>query len=155
MEAGTVLADIDVADDVLEDFTEGQGDDCQVVAPEAKHRYADNHTGHTCHQAAAHHGQHQAQSVAFHHASEASGNDYAYKGAHTHKARMAQTQLTGNAHHQIQRHRHHNVGTDGNQIPSCGVGQHILAGQKLQYDESHNYRSVCKQVGFVFLPDIL
>ena len=60
MQAAAVHAHIEAVDDVLDDLTEGQRDDGQIVALKSQHRDADEHTGDGGKECADHHGEDQA-----------------------------------------------------------------------------------------------
>ena len=60
------------------------------------------------------------------------GGHHAGEGTHAHKAGVAQAQLAGDAHHQVQCHSHGDIGTDGDQLPLKGGGEHPAGIEKLK-----------------------
>ena len=92
-----VNAQVEVSEDVLHDFAEGQGDDCQIVAPKAKDRNADKEADGSRQHAAYQHGNHQPEDTVGNRLGKQGGNNHAGESADAHKARMTQAQLTADA----------------------------------------------------------
>ena len=93
----------DTVDNALDNFTEGQGHNGQIVAPQTQNGNADQEARDTGAQTAANQGADQPEGFGFdgQAVEHPAGNDHAGEGAHAHKSGVAQAQLTGNAHHQV------------------------------------------------------
>ena len=153
MEAAVVGADVHVADEVLQDLTEGQGDDGQIVAPQTQDGDTDEEAHDASHGAAADHGDGQAQNVRFHTASQQTADDNAGEGADAHETGMAQAQLTADADQQVQRNGQHDVAAGGDQIAGDGAAQHAQRRQGLHDGKCHDDEQVGHGIGagiFVF-----
>ena len=71
------------------------------------------------------------------------GERRAGEGAQAHKARVAQRELTRDAHHQVQGDRHGDVGADGDQLSlQHGADAALFKGpqQLYNYERSHHQR---------------
>ncbi len=77
------------------------------------------------------------------------GGGAAHKGADAHKARVAQGQLAGDAHHQVQGQGHGHIGADGDELAlQHGAHAAVLEGaQQLDDHKGHNDHGVGKHAG--------
>ena len=118
---------------ILDDLTEGQRHDGQIVTGQAQNGDADKEAEQTGHHTADHEGQQHCQRLRCgfvqHHIDQRAG-----EGTHAHEARMAETQLTKDADSQVQRDRQNDIGTDGHQLAGEGVGQQPHPAQNLDKD---------------------
>ena len=122
MQAVLIPAHQQAVDDVPDDLAEGQGDDGQIVAPQPQHGHAHDDAGDGGKDGAHQDGQHHPRQLAGHRGGQAHGGDDAGEGAHAHKARVAQGQLTQDTHGQVQRDGHDNISADGHQQALHGRG---------------------------------
>ena len=129
---------------------QGQSHDGQIVAPQTQDGDTDEEAQHTGNKTAADHGQQQPHSRNGNHGLQHSRDDDAGEGTDAHKARMAQAQLTADAHQQIQGNRQGNVRADGDQIALHGAAQRAGAVQSLH----HTVGSDHDQIGHVIPVDL-
>ena len=120
--------------DILDDLAKGQGDNGQIVALQTQHGHAHDHAGDTGAHCAHQHGHCQPGDAVGDGLLQGHGGHDAREGAHAHKARVAQGQLPGEAHHQVQGHGHGDIGADGHQLPGDGGGDHPRPVQDLDDD---------------------
>ena len=111
-----IQADVKHIDDVLDDFTEGQRYDGQIITLQTKHRNAYNHTREGGADSSDHHGNGQAQGTEGNGVSQTGGDHDAGEGAHGHKARMPQGKLAQDTNGKVQGNGHHHIGADGNEL---------------------------------------
>ena len=149
MQAVLIHAQIDVGDQALDNLAEGQGDDGQIVAVEAEDRHADEKAEDAGDHAAQHHGQSQTEGLHLHAVLQGGGHRAAGKGADAHKARVAQGQLAGDAHHQVEGQGHGHIGADGDQLPLQHRAHAALpeGAQQLNDQVGPDDQSVGKQAG--------
>ena len=102
----------EIVDDGLDDLAAGQRHDGQIVTLEPQGRQAHQQAHHRRRHAAQQHGQRHPHSDGDA-LRQLNGEQAAGEQAHGHEARMAQRQLTQQAHHQIQGHRHDDVAGHG------------------------------------------
>ena len=147
LEAVFVHPQVDVGDDALDDLTESQGDNGQVVAVEPEHRDADEEAQQGGHRRPRRHGQRQAQGGEGHAVLEGQGHGGAGESADAHKARVAQAQLAGHAHHQVQGQGHDYVRADGDQLAlQHGANAPLLEGaHKLHDQKGGDHQDICKE----------
>ena len=115
MQTGIVQTEVHNVYKVLDDLTEGEGYDGEVVALEAQHRHADDNTRNRRKQSGNDHGDSQTQRCKRNRIRQTGGGDNARKRADRHKARMAERQLAEDADGQVERDRHDNIRADGHE----------------------------------------
>ena len=122
METVAVHAQIDHIDQILDDLTESQRHDSQIISPEPEHRDTDQHAA----DAGAYYAHQQRQCKAqrgycnrLHHAF---GKYRAGKCSHAHKSRMPQAQLTQDTYRQVQGNRQDHIDAQGDQDPLQKAG---------------------------------
>ena len=122
MEAIAVSSDKQHIYQVLDNLTESQGHNRQIVAPQPQHRDTDEHAEEGCHQSADDQGQHKPQQAVGNGILHTFGKESAGKGAHAHKSRMAQAQFPQHAYHQVQGNCQDYIVAEGNQQSLQGTG---------------------------------
>ena len=146
MEPVLVHTHIEIGDDILDDLAEGQRHNGQIVAVEPQHRDPDQHAGDGGEHRANGHADHQPQRAGDHDALQGHGGGHAGEGAHAHEARVTQTQLAGDSHHQIQRQGHHHIGADGHQHPLQGGFHGAAGGHALENDKGGDHNGIGDEI---------
>ena len=153
METTAVGADIHITDEVLQDLTECQGNDRQIVAPQTQDGDADKEAHHTGQDAAADHGTDQTQNIAVHATLQKTRDNDTGEGANAHETGMTQTQLTADTDQQVQGNRQDDIAANRNQITGDGAFQHAHGRQGLHDDERNDDHQIGQGTGagiFVF-----
>ena len=134
MQALAVHADIQHADDIFDDFTKCQCDNCEVVTLEAQYRHTDDDTGNGGTQATDDHSNCQTQRGEGNGFGKAGGGDDARKGTDRHKAGMTERQFTQDTDGQVERNGHNNIGADRDKLAFERRGD--IAGQNQNLHEN-------------------
>ena len=142
MKSGVINAQIEISEDILHDLAEGQRHDCQIVAPETKHRDADEKADGAGHHAAHHHGNHQPYNAVGNRRGQQSGHNHTGERADAHKSRMTQTQFTADTYQQVQGNCQHNIGAGRHQKSLHGAAQLALTHEQLEDQERRRYQNV-------------
>ena len=110
-----IEAEVEVIEDALDDLAEGEGHDGEIVAVEAQHGNPDQKAHDGGKERADHQRQRETQGSARHKLLKRDGGGYAREGADAHEARVTEAELTQHADGEVQRERHHDIGTDRNE----------------------------------------
>ena len=146
VEPHAVHTDVQIIDDALDDLTERQRDDGQVVAVEAEHRDADEEARHGGAARAHDHGHQQPHRRGGKGGLEADRSHRARK-AHAHKARVPQRELAQNANRQVQGQGHDHISADRHQLPLKGGAQPAPCAQRLEDHKGSDHHDVGQTVG--------
>ena len=133
-------------DQLLDDFTKGQGHNGQIVAAEPQYRGTNQETGDGGEERTQDHGYGQTNPVGGNGRLEGHGGDDAGEGADAHKARVAQAQLSQDAHSQIQGNGHGHIGADGYQLAAEGTADGSLFLQNCHDHEGDDYTGIGQEV---------
>ena len=131
MQALGIHAQVAGVHEVLDNLTESQCDDGQIIAGQTQDRDADQEAEDTSHNAAHHKGQQQRCRLGEGGVIQADPHQRTGKSAHAHKPGVAQAQLAQHADGQVQGDSHDNVCADRHQLTREGVGDHACGGQDL------------------------
>ena len=139
METIFVMAHDEAGHQLLDDLTEGQSHDGQIVALKPQHGSAHDEAGDGGEQRAHDHGDGQPQTGGGDHIQQALRSDDAREGAHAHKASVAQTQFAQNTHRQVQGHGHGHIAADGNQQAGHGTVQNTGLAEGGHHEEKDGH----------------
>ena len=135
MQAVRIPAEVHDVDDVLDDLTEGEGYDGEVVALEAEYRHADDDAGERRKDRADDHGNSQTQRSERDGVREAGRGDDAGERAYRHEAGMAERQLAEDADGQVERDRHDDIRADRHEQALDLARDHAARDERLYDDE--------------------
>ena len=139
METIFVMAHDEAGHKLLDDLAEGQSHDGQIVALEPQHGSTHDEAGDGGEQRAHDHGDGQPQTGGGDHIQQALRSDDAREGTYAHKARMPQTQLTKDAHRQVQGHSHRHIAADGDQQAGHGTVQNTGLAEGGHHEEKDGH----------------
>ena len=146
VEAIFIHTDVENVDDVFDDLPKGQSDDGKVVAAETEHRHTYDGAGNTGQDGANDHGHQQPEGAGGDGGLEREIGHHTGKGPHAHKAGVAQAQLTGNAHHQVEGDGHGDIGTDRHQLSLKGGGEDTAGVEDLEHHKSDDDHGICNGI---------
>ena len=130
MKSTFVNGNIETVENIFDDLTEGQGHDCQIVAPQTQDGYADEEADDGSQQTADEDGNnHQQNGVTDVLVQKGNGHN-AGKSADAHKTGMAQAQLAQNAHGKVQGQGHDDIDADGNKLTAEAAAEDAVVIQK-------------------------
>ena len=135
MQAALVEAEVHDVYDVLDDLTEGEGYDSEVVALEAEYRHADDDARDSRKDRADDYRDRQTQRRQRNDVREAGRGDDAGERADRHEARVAERQLTEDADGQVERNSHNDIGADRHEQTLDLAREHAARDERLHDDE--------------------
>ena len=140
MHSPAVASDIDHVHQVLDDLSEGQRHDREVVAVEPENRNPDQESEDAGHKTADEDREQEAGKDT-HTVLEAFAEKRAGERAHAHKARVPERKFAENPHHKVERHRHRRVDAERNQkAAQMAVDQSGRAGRLDQSEQDHQHQ---------------
>ena len=146
VQAVFIVADDEAVDELFDDLAEGQRDDGEVVALQAEHRRADEKADDGGEDRADDHRDGETHGSVRDRAHQALRDDDAGKCADTHKARVAEAQLTEDTDRQVQRHGHGHVAADGDEQTDGGALERTVVLQDRRDDKDDDHAEIGRKV---------